>query len=105
LALCETLQLPTDSLKLDQVEEGSIILHIVISSPYGQSVIKQISKCGKDNELSMTNVQTIQKCCAKFDSRLCSIVVSKYSLPIEKCLMDLKWNKIYVNNFELIDNI
>jgi len=104
VALCETLQLPTDSLKIDHVEEGSIILHIVISSPYGQSVIKQISECGKDNESAMKNVQAIQKCCAKFDSRLCSIVVGKYTLPIEKRLMDLKWNKIYINNSESIDN-
>ncbi len=104
LALCETLQLPTDSLKIDHVKEGSIILHIVISSLYGQSVIKQISECGKDNESSMTNVQAIQKCCAKFNSRICSIVVGKYTLPIENCLMDLKWNKIYVNSSESIDN-
>jgi len=104
LALCETLQLPTDSLRIEHLEDTSVILFIVISSSYGQSVIKQISERGRDNGPSMLNVQNIQKCCAKFDSRVCSIVAGKYALPIEKRLMDLKWNKMYVNNSESIDN-
>jgi len=38
---------------------------------------REEQNCEKDNESSMTNVQTTQKCCAKFNSRVCSIVVGK----------------------------
>ena len=105
LALCKTMRLPADSLKIERVEEGSVILHIVIHPPYGQSVTKKISGRGKDNESSLTNVQNIQKFCAKFDSRVQSIVVGKCTLPIEKRLMDLKWDNINANISGSTDNI
>ncbi|CAF3521140.1 unnamed protein product [Rotaria sp. Silwood1] len=104
LALCKIMQLPTDSLRIEHVEESGVILHLVIHAPYGPLFIKQISGRGRYNESSMFNIQTFQKCCAKFDSRIHSIVLGKSTLPIEKRLMDFIWNKMRINDIRLIDN-
>ncbi len=98
LALCKSMQLPTDSLGIERVEEGSVILHILIHPPHGQFFIKQILGRGRDNVSSISIIQAVKNCCAKFDSRLHSIVIGKYTLNIEKRLMDLKSDKTYVNN-------
>lgn len=100
LALCKTMQLPTDTLKIDRIEEGDVILHIVVHQPYRQYVIKQISGYGngRDNESSISISQAIENCCAQFDSRIHSIIAGKYTMLIEKRFMDLKLDQMYVNN-------
>lgn len=98
VALCQSMQLPTDSLGIERVEEGSVILHILIHPPHGQFFIKQILGHGRDNVSSISIIQAIKNCCDKFDSRLHSIVIGKYTLSIEKRLMDLRSDKTYVNN-------
>jgi hypothetical protein len=91
------MRLPTDAFRIERVAQGSVILHIVVCPPYGQSVIKKILGRGKDNESFLSNLQSIRKCCAKFDSRVHSIVSGKYSLPVEKRLMELKLDDMNVN--------
>jgi hypothetical protein len=92
------MQLPADTLEIECVEEGSAIIHIVVHPPYGQPIIKQIMRRERDNESTMSIIQAIQNCCAQFNSRAQSIVAGKFTLPIEKRLMDLKSDKMYVNN-------
>ncbi|CAF1093535.1 unnamed protein product [Rotaria sordida] len=103
-AFCRIMQVSTDSLRIDHIEESGVILHLMVHAPYGPFVIKQISGRGKDNEFSTLNIQTIQKCCAKFGSQIHSIVLGECTLPIEKCLMDFKWNKMRINDNRLTDN-
>ena len=100
LALCDIMQLPSDALNIERIEEGSAVLSILIHPSYHQRVIKQIS----DRELSLSVVQSIQNCCAKFGSRVYSIVSGHYALTIEKRLMDLKWPKMSVNTCETISS-
>ncbi|CAF1105313.1 unnamed protein product [Didymodactylos carnosus] len=93
------MQLPTDTFKIERViEEASVVLHIVIFSPHDQFIMEKQSGRIKNNELSTLRVQTMQQFCEKFDSHLYSIVSDKYTLPIEKRLMVLKWDDIRVNN-------
>ncbi|CAF2164290.1 unnamed protein product [Rotaria magnacalcarata] len=104
LALCKHMQLPTDSLSIERIEEGGVILHLVIHAPYGSLFIKQVAGHGKNCESSNSKIETIQKCCEKFDSRMNSMGLGKFTLPIEKCLMDFKWNKMRMIDNGSIDN-
>jgi hypothetical protein len=93
------MHLPEDALRIERVEQGSVVLHLVIHPPHGQFVVEQISGRERHDPLSPLNIAAIQKCCEQFDSRVHSIVLGTYDLTIEKRLMDLKWNKRYANRY------
>lgn len=103
LALCKVLKISKDFLRLESIEEGSVILHINISAPCNSSSIKQISGFQFDTESFILHIQGIQECCSKFNCRIDTIVAGKYALPIENYLMSFKWKKMRISHSQLND--
>lgn len=95
-ALSNTLGFPKDTIRIARVEQGSTILRILILAPHGQEFLEKFT--GVDSRV-LQQMELLQKCCAKFNSRICSVTLGECGLDIQEKIMDPRWNKVYTYTY------
>lgn len=94
--LSNSLGFPKDTIRITRVEQGSTILRILIVAPYGQDFLEKFS--GTDSR-TLKHMESLQKCCKKFNSRICSVTLGETGLDIQEKIMDPRWNRTYTYEY------
>jgi hypothetical protein len=92
-ALCQAFLIPIGSIRIINVECGSVLIRAYVEPPYGKNVIDSLNGTAPD---SPARLKAVRECCLSVKGNVQSITLGKYGLSIDRKLMDPLWNRKYL---------
>ncbi len=90
--LCEALDIPSENIRMDGVDQNKAMIFLCVLPPYGKIVVDRLNGGAPD---AAARMQAVRKCCLDIDANVESITLGEFGLNIEDKLMDPRWNKKY----------
>ncbi|CAF1232380.1 unnamed protein product [Didymodactylos carnosus] len=86
--ICQHLQIPKEKFIINDVQCGSVDLHIAVQSPHGQKVMETLTDSQYSDIINYLNITSIEV----------------GYLKVEERFLSPEWNRTYLNNHDLADH-